>query len=539
MMIRLKPYCIFYFLLIVLTAMNVKSDEKIRATVSYITSSIIYLDAGRDAGFVVGDTVDIQKNQKIIATIVITAVSKKSSSAQILTGEGLITVGDLGISKKDFVIPASKTILPVVSTNDSTNKTIPSTPMKISVEKTDNIISGRVSFQYSGMLAEDSRFNLSQPAPLLRLNVRNIYGTGLEFSMYTRSYYDLTNSYQRYGGSTRLKTRVYEFQLQHDLPSDQFGYGLGRMTSRFVGGMGVFDGAHFFARQGDFTGGVMFGANVMDQSITVNSENTKEAVFVSYTSGKDYFRHYDGTVAYIRQQVKGKLDREFIYLQNFAALSSDLSIYESSELDLQDINNGKKSSTVKLTNTFLSVNYYPVEWLSTNVGYDGTRSVYLFETMKTISDTLFDKNFMQGMRASATIRLPYYISISGGLVYRTKKGDARDAKTFDGSVRMNDILSSEISAGVRYAKIIGIYSDGNNFTFDIDRTFFYSLNASLRYDYYAFKILSLQQDYITHTATASLNYRISRMFYSSLSVDEVLDKTMNSLRIFAEIGMRF
>ena len=311
------------------------------------------------------------------------------------------------------------------------------------------------------------------------------------------------------------------------------------MTSRYVGGMGVFDGAYFYARQGEFTAGAMFGANVLQQSIDVNSDNTKEALFVSYTSGKDFSQHYDGTLAYIRQQVKGNLDREFLYLQNYASLSSDLSIYESSELDMRDINNGVKSFTPKLSNTFFSVNYYPVSWLSTNVGFDGTRSVYLFETMKTISDTLFDKNFMQGFRANATVRLPYFISISGGMVYRTKKGDARDAKTFDGSVRMSDVLGTEIGIGVRYAKIVGVYSDGNNVTFDIDRTFFYSLTTSLRYDYYSYRILSLQQDYATHTATASVNYRISRMFYTSLSADGVIDKTMNSARVFAEIGVRF
>jgi hypothetical protein len=159
--------------------------------------------------------------------------------------------------------------------------------------------------------------------------------------------------------------------------------------------------------------------------------------------------------------------------------------------------------------------------------------------MKTISDTLFDKNFMQGFRANATVRLPYFISISGGMVYRTKKGDARDAKTFDGSVRMSDVLGTEIGIGVRYAKIVGVYSDGNNVTFDIDRTFFYSLTTSLRYDYYSYRILSLRQDYATHTATASVNYRISRMFYASLSADGVIDKTMNSARVFAEIGVRF
>jgi len=518
---------------------HVSAQEKIRASVSYISSSVVYLNAGREAGFAVGDTVEIQQSQKTIATVLITAISRKSSAAQILSNEGVIAVGDQALSKKYSLVQQSSPTVSTTVQKESVQTAARTIPQSMPAIQSENIITGRASLQYSGMLAEDSRFNLSQPAPLLRLNVRNLYGTGMEFSMYTRTYYDLSNSYQRFGGSSRFKTRLYEFQLQRDLPDAQFGYGIGRMTSRYVGGMGVFDGVHFYAREGGFTAGILFGANVMEQSIDVNAENTKEALFLSYRAGKDFSQHYDGTVAYIRQQVKGNLDREFMYLQHYAAISTNLSIYESSEMDLNDINNGVKRSALKLSNTFLSVNYYPVPWLSTNIGYDGTRSIYLFETMKTISDTLFDRNFMQGLRANATVRLPYFISVSAGMVYRTKKGDTRDAKTFDGAVRMSDILSSEISAGVRYARIVGVYSEGNNVTFDIDRTFFYSFTTSLRYDYYSYKILTLQQDYVTQTATASLNYRISRMFYSSLSADAVFDTNMNSVRVFAEIGMRF
>jgi hypothetical protein len=248
---------------------------------------------------------------------------------------------------------------------------------------------------------------------------------------------------------------------------------------------------------------------------------------------------YNGTIAYGRQMVQGNLDREFLYVQNFLMLGSELSVYESSEIELNEITNGVKQRTLKLSNTFLSVNYYPVEWLSTNVGYDGSRSVYLFETMKSFSDTLLDKNLMNGYRAGATVRLPYFMSLSGNLSYRTKKGDARDARTLSGSYRISDILGTEIGAGIRYADIIGVYSNGKNFTLDMDKTFFYKLSLSMRYDYYKYTVLTLKQTYTTHTATVNSSYRFSRALYSSLAVDGIIDNTMNSLRVYAEIGIRF
>jgi hypothetical protein len=210
-------------LLGLLPLFHIQAGEKIRASVSYISASVVYLDAGRDAGFAVGDTVEVLKEQRSVATLVITAVSRKSSAAQVISSIAPLTVGDQAISVKEI---EQKTTLQIVSRpadTESTKTSIGIPSRTIQSDQSENIVTGRLSLQYSGMRAEDSRFNLSQPAPLLRLTVRNISGTGLEFSLYTRSYYDLTSSYQRYGGTSRLKTRLYEFQFQHDQPDDQFG----------------------------------------------------------------------------------------------------------------------------------------------------------------------------------------------------------------------------------------------------------------------------------------------------------------------------
>jgi hypothetical protein len=65
------------------------------------------------------------------------------------------------------------------------------------------------------------------------------------------------------------------------------------------------------------------------------------------------------------------------------------------------------------------------------------------------------------------------------------------------------------------------------------------MTASLRYDYYAYSILSLHQAFITRTVSATINYRISGMWYMSLFADTVRDETMNNVNIFAEVGVRF
>ena len=176
----------------------------------------------------------------------------------------------------------------------------------------DNIVSGRVALQFNEMVANDSHYNLSQPAALFRLNIQNLFGSGMQLSMDDRSYYDPTNSYTQYGNTAGTEHRLYELSLRQERPDAPVGFGVGRMTSRFVGGMGTFDGFEFFYRQNEFTVGVLGGAQVNDPVSVLSNTGTKGSLFINYRTGPDIFHYYDGTLAYGRQMVNNKLDREFV-----------------------------------------------------------------------------------------------------------------------------------------------------------------------------------------------------------------------------------
>lgn len=528
-----------YFLSLFCICLTLYPQEKqtIRCKVTYIAASVIYLDAGREEHVAIGDTLQILRKGKPMAKVLVTAVSKHSSAAQVLSQDSPVAIADEGVVQKELLVQEIK--------KDTANlqqatEAIPAAQFSAAVIPSNkNLVSGRVGIQYSGVTANDNRFNLNQPSVIVRLDVRNIFGTGMVFSMYGRNSYDLAKNISRFGGRERLRNRMYEFLLHHDDPNATIGYGIGRMTSRYVGGLGAFDGGHFFYRTGNVTTGVMAGARVDDLSYTLNDNDNKGAVFINYQYGSVSSNHYDGTLAYGQQLVKGKLDREFLYLQNFFSLGTELSLYESTEIELNDINNGVRTKAFKLSNTFLSVNYYPYQWLSLNAGYDGSRSIYLFETMKAFPDTLFDKNLMQGCRGSVTVRFPYFISLSGNLSYRTKKGDAREPRTLSGTFRISDIAGTGIGGGIRYAEIIGVYSNGENVTVDVARTLCFRLSLALRYDYYRYTILATSVSYLTQTFTLSGNYRVTKMVYAALNTDYISEIAMNSFRIFFEIGIRF
>ena len=402
-----------------------------------------------------------------------------------------------------------------------------------------NLVTGRFALQYAGAGSLDSRFDFSQPSVLMRLDIARVFGTGLTFSMYGRTYYDLSDQYPRYGEGSRLKLRMYEFSLSYDDDRAWYGYTLGRVTSRFVGGLGVFDGGQVFIRRNNVAVGLLLGTQADYRTSGIDGDQQKVAAFVNCSWGGEVFRQSDITFAYGQQLYQGKLDRDFLYLQTSARFGSEVSLYQSSEIDLHKISAGTRSGALRVTNTFVTLSYSPVSWLNSTGGYDATRNVYLFESMKSIPDTLLDKKLQQGYRAGATVRLPYNVALFGTANFRLKRGTTRSARTLGGGVRVSDIARTQLNAGVQYSSIMGVYTEGNDVTVDVDCWMSTVMSLSLRIDRYAYTLLTQSDRLVTTTAGANVNYRISRSWYCVFNIDQVWDSTRNSQRIYFELGVHF
>jgi hypothetical protein len=526
-------------LLLGVFVVHAQEKKEIQCSISYMAASSVYIDAGREQHIVVGDTLRVVRSQKEVGIIVVTAVARVSSAASIVAQELPFVVGDQAVAQLMVVHVGSENSRG--DNLDSAKSTIRQNPREeeIAIAKPENVLSGRVAIQYNAIFAEESKFNLYQPAASVRLNIGNLLGTGMRLSVNGRSYYDMSNDYSIYGSKNGLESRAYEVSLVQDALDASFGYGVGRLTSRYVGGMGSFDGAQFYYRNADFTAGILGGAQVVDRTLTFSQNGTKGSFFLNFHHGTDVFHQYDGTIAYGRQMVGSNLDRQFLYLQNSASLGSQLMLYESSEIELNDIANGVRTSAFRFSNTFLNVNYQPFDWLSTNAGYDALRSVYLFETMKMIPDSLIDRNLVQGLRVNATVHMPLSMTLSADARYGSRQGGYRDSHTLGASLRAYDLFGSDIDGGVRYTSFVGAYADGNNITLDLDRSFGRNLSAELRYEYNKYSVSLLQQFYATQTASADVFYRLSSSWFTSLSGDYIYDPTMTSFRFYVEFGFRF
>jgi hypothetical protein len=518
-------------------SLRAQQSAVIQLTVTYVTTKQVYFDAGSERGVAVGDTVLLSPSSQTPETAVITAVASNSSVGRMVNPKGGTKIGDRGCIAKATAESTLGILVPVPVVRDSS--TLPSPFGSGAVPEPENVLTGRIGVQYTGEWADDSRLNVAQPAALAYLRLRNMLGTGMVLSFSGREYYDLGDSYARYGDSVRSRFDLYQLQLEHDRPGDWYGFSAGRMVSRYVSGLGTFDGGQVFLRQGSFTSGLLIGKGIQGRALGIGGDDTKTAVFVGFHEEDEPFWNYDASVAYARQTVKGNLDRSFAYLQGSGSFGPKLSLFGNAEVDLNESVDGQRVSAVRLSSAMLYFNYCPAQWLSTSLGYDGTRSVYLFESMKGIPDSLFNESLRHGFRARASFRVSPRIALTGGASYGTRKGDPRNTHTFSGMARFTDIFGSGIHFSARYTGITNVYLDGTDVSYELERLFMSKLDLLLRFASYSYTVVGLGHAYQTRTLSANLNWYISRSLYSTARGDYIIDDTMNSLRVFVEFGIRF
>lgn len=528
-----------FLLISLIGAASAQTQQKkeVHSRITYISGTNIYMGAGNLDHISVGDTARIFKNGSEIGSATITAIADSSCAASYHGALSKFTVGDSVTI--DVWYESAQAIASEQANNKSRHAMSNAPQLQKSSVPVENILTGRIAVQYEGVIAEESKFDLNQPALMLQMRLGNLFGTGTALSIYDRGFYSTPDDYSLYGNRKGFQQNLYDFSLTRENENSPLGFGLGRLASRFVGGLGTFDGAQIYYRIDKFTAGLLGGAAANIPSSVLNFSGTKTAAFLNYHTSEDVSHQYDGTLAYGVQTVGGKLDRDFLYLQNMVSLGPKTSVYESSEIDLSELSNGARKTAFNFSNTFLSVNYYPEEWLFANLGYDASREVYLFQTMRTIPDSLVDRNILQGFRGSVTADLSGEFTLSANGSYRTEKGFARNERTLGGTIRGRDLLETGMNAALQYTSFVGAFTNGGDFSFELDRTFFYSLSLTLRYDSYNVTVSTVQQSYSTQTLTGYVDFYISPRWFTSIGVDDIIDATMNSVQINAEIGINF
>ena len=518
------------------------------ATVTFVSAGTVYVNRGTSSGVGLGDTLLIRHAKQNPVRVLVNAVSSASCSALFSASLGQVAPGDsVTISTVNATPQVTRPPAASVDSQSSMtaklNRTAPlpvPTGTRPSVSTiNDPAIHGRVGIQYSGAGVLWKAMDISEPSLLLQLTATHLLDGGFSFSMYSRSSRDVSAGFSRWGINSRTRVRLYEMTLGYR-DGSSFGMDVGRLISQYAGGLGQLDGAQVFVKTGPMTIGVLGGTQPDYTTSGFDFSQQRGAAFVNLAVDEtDFMNRKSLTLAYGRQLHQGKFDRDFLYTQANAQFGSSVSFYENAEIDLHTLQNGVSTNGFSLTNSYLSLTYLPVDWLSVAGGFDASRSIYLFDSMKSIADSLIDKELQEGYRGSLSLRLPFKVMLGFNGTYRVKTANTRDSRTLGGTIRTYDLFGAGIGLGGGYMRILGAYTDGKDVSADADAWISSFLSLNFRLDQYTYQLVVSGDQNKTTTLTGMLNFRISRSWYSMISFDQVWDTIRSTQRLFVELGMQF
>ncbi len=497
----------------------------VRGHVTFVSSASAYLDVGKDRGAAPGDSVVFIRGGQVQAEGTITAVSSGSSVVPV-KGDGLIRVGDSVLVRHQR---------PAVNAEQSAATLTRTTQAFLA----PRAVTGRVALQYIGAGSVKEGISTSQPAMVLLLNIPALFESGLSMRFHGRTARDFSR--ERFSGreGSRTSTRIYELAFASDAPGRTFGFSFGRVMSRYVSGLGSFDGAELLVRKGNLTAGLVGGFQPDLRTSGIDGRRQTVAIFGNMTWSARDRTGGDVTLAYGRQMFKGKLDRDYAYIQSSTRIGETLSLFQSTEVDVTGMEGEVRTEKFRLTNTFFTLSYGPTPWLNIDGGYDATRTVYYLESMNIRSDTLMDNSIRQGLRAGVSVRLPLRLRVGGRMYVRSATGDLRASRTIIGMAGMSDIGRTGISTNVQLAGITGIYAEGTNLSARLNYMSGAGLNIDLGIERYAYTLVRTGEQSRTLTASVSVQSLIAQRWYLLGGFDQIWEDGIPFQRIFAEVGVRF
>jgi hypothetical protein len=531
-------------LLLIAASRDVNAQTPPSGRITYLTSSTAYVDLGTNQGVDVGDTLLVTKDGRAIARLLVSTVASKSLSATILSKTQPLAEGDAVIAVT-VRAPRQATRLVTPDTAARAPSTVatatpPAQPLP-ATSTTSNVFHGRVGMQYHGMY-NDTRaaLDFSQPAMVLNFIVDRIGGAPLQFSYYSNSRYDALQQQSRSGvGESRLNNRVYEAVLRYGDEQTPVQAWLGRFVAPAVGGVGTFDGAMGVYRNSGLQAGLVGGSQPGWQRSDVQLTNPKYAAFVAYDAGDYNTTKYQGSAAYAQQYYQSKLDRGFFYIQNSVYLPNSLSLWQNANFDMHDLANGVRTTSLHLTDFFLSASYRPMNWFSTSGSWSYRRNIFFLSSFSGLPDSLFDRSAQQNFQLGASMRLPLsmYLSLNGGL--RTKEGDARNATSIFANYSWADILGTRFGSTVTATYADNVYNVSRGLGVDVHTDIIEDLYLSAKANWSAYEFSAFARAINRATYGADAYYRLSKAVYISLSFERYVETSFATQRIYGDVTLRF
>ncbi len=521
-----------------------QSRRLVRARVKYISAEAVYVDAGREDGLAIGDTLKVVRRRRLVALLVVEHLASRSAACRVLRRGGRIRVGDVvlfrgtisgrpppaGRSKQGQKSPEKQAELgPGGSRRPVARRTVR--------RPSANRISGDFALQtYWQRDMQGGGLSTLEPSLSGRLVVRNLGGTGMMLRLRHRSrLYHRSRSAGSAIPNNEWTHRLFEIALLFDSEHSPVEFGIGRVLSPHIRGIGYIDGAHFAVKvRRNLSIGVAAGTEPTGDSGSFGLAQKKYGAFLTYRAGAYDSRRLSSTLALSGSYDSGHVSREFIYIQNDYWLARRLSLYQSVEIDInRKWRRAAQGQRFTFSNLYVTANLTLTRFAALNLSFDARRNVRTYETFDT-PDSLFDSTVRRGVNAGLSLRLPAHMTMRSNGGVRFGNGGRRNTVFASFSYDLRQFPGPGHAVSVRLSYFDSQFTRGYrpvlSYRFPVARR----LSVNLSGGGYLYRT----GDHTTSTYYGEVRfyYPLTRRVYSSWNVRRYFGN-LRSLRMFADIGL--
>jgi hypothetical protein len=381
---------------VILTAPPVSAQDSTAArpvTITYLTTTTAYVDAGRLDGLHEGDTLRVVRAGAEAGRLLVTYLASRQAACDLLVQTSPLAIGDT------VDVPRA------APTPSVAGHAVPDAAERpaLASRRSGSGIRGRVGARYLTVSQRDSSgAHFSQPSFDVRLDAQSIAGSPVGFILDLRT----RRTVSSWADGQRVvdgRTRVYQGALFLASPGAPFRLTAGRQFSPGFSSLALFDGVLAEMARPSWGAGAFAGSEPEPADLGYSTDVRDYGGYVQLHSRADATNRWTTTLGAIGSYQAGVTNREFLYLQ--AAYSSRrLSLYGIQEVDYYRAwKQAMGEPAWSPTGTFGTARFEVSSAVSLSAGYDSRRNVRLYRDAVT-PETAFDDTFRQGVWGGVWIR---------------------------------------------------------------------------------------------------------------------------------------
>lgn len=396
-------------------------------TVSYLSATSVYLDAGRGEGLEIGTRLKVVRSGESIAELEVAFVAEHSASCKVITQGLAVQAGDRVVPLAPLQPKSEAPSAPAPSAGGA-----PSPYQSWTRDERRAVERRRWAKTYGSVVlgyrtsSDDFGHSIDETMGRFSLRLSEIGGRPWELRVRTRTRETSRDGYGPDVLESHRDDRLYELSLSYAPPEGRFSLMLGRLGASPFISLGYLDGVLAQVRLGRrFFVGAFGGARPELEQLGFGTAGSKYGAFVRFATERSNDRVYAEVVlgGVSERSDSGEVSRDYVTLESRFGAGSRWWLFQRAELDL---NRGWREEIAgessQISNASFGASFRFTGHLSARVSYDQRRNYLTFET-RPRPEEIFSRYFREGGRVSLEWQSPGWLASLGAGMERADQLD--------------------------------------------------------------------------------------------------------------------